>query len=341
MFISTLIFTLCYSQVKQQYLLKSIVFYNVENLFDTIDDPDTADDARTPLGKDRWSAERYSLKIDRVVEVLRNFNVHGKSLIPDIVGLCEVENIEVLEDIVYHPKLVQYNYGIIHHNSPDRRGIDVCLLYRKSSFQPITFQNHRLIILNANEQREHTRDQLVIGGFIDSEEFYFIINHWPSRSGGEGISKPKRNAAARLTRRIVDSICRKESSAKIVVMGDFNDNPNDHSIKKILSTSAIEKDKDQTIFFNPMEKLFKIGIGSLAYRDHWNLFDQIIISWNLVSKENITYSFWKAGVFMPDFLITRHGRFKGYPYRTYAGGFYRGGYSDHLPVYLLLIRKIE
>lgn len=325
-------------QNNREFLLKSIVFYNVENLFDTIDDPETADDPRTPLGKDKWSPERYSLKLDRIAGVLSEFNVQGKPMIPDVVGLCEVENRKVLEDIITHPKLIQYNYGMVHHNSPDSRGIDVCLLYRKSSFQPISFQSHRLLLFNEDEQREYTRDQLVVSGLLDTENIYFIVNHWPSRSGGEEKTKSFRIAAARLSRHIVDSICRVEESPKFVIMGDFNDNPIDHSIKNVLNTSGSQYEKEHTGFFNPMEDLYKIGIGSLAYRDQWNLFDQIIISRNLISEEKKSYSFWKAGVYMPDYLITLRGRFKGYPYRTYAGGSYQGGYSDHLPVYLLLIR---
>ena len=179
------------------------------------------------------------------------------------------------------------------------------------------------------EERNYTRDQLVVGGLLDNETVHFIVNHWPSRSGGESRSKPGRLAAARLNKGIIDSVRRSAPDAKIISMGDLNDDPFDDSLKKVLKTQGTRSDLDLEALFNPMERLFRLGVGSLAYRDKWNLFDQIFFTANLVDTENGSYNFWRAGVFNAPYLITKKGQYKGYPFRTYAAGSYIGGYSDH------------
>ena len=176
---------------------------------------------------------------------------------------------------------------------------------------------------------------------MDGESFHFIVNHWPSRSGGEARSKPYRLAAARLNQRIIDSIVRLDPMAKIISMGDLNDDPTSDSLKKVLKTKGKEQKLEDGDLFNPMEKLYKKGQGSLAYRDKWNLFDQIFFTGNLANGNKDQYQFWRAGVFNPSYLVSKSGPYKGYPFRTYAGGTYTGGYSDHFPVYIYLIRKAE
>ena len=317
------------------------MFYNVENLFDTIDDPKTLDDSFHPGGKYSWNTERYSTKLDHIARVIGKFGLNGSGNGADIIGLCEVENSQVLFDLLDNPYLRENNYGIIHEDSPDRRGIDVGFIYKRSCFTPIYFQSHPLKIYDEHEFREYTRDQLVIQGLLDGEELFFIVNHWPSRRGGQVKSQPHRKAAARLSRRIVDSIKRESLSSKIIVMGDFNDNPTNSSIKNTLRSSSDFNSMDQQALFNPMGLLYRRGLGSLAYRDHWELFDQIMITSNLIPNPGKHYFYWKAGIYMPEYLLTQSGRFKMYPFRTYAGGKYQGGYSDHLPVYLILIREIH
>lgn len=327
------------AQHNKEYNLRSILFYNVENLFDTIDDPKTLDDSRTPAGRDRWTSTRYAIKLDRIAEVLSRFGLKGQHKGADIIGLCEIENQGVLKDLTQHPRLIHHNYGIIHNDSPDIRGIDVGLIYKKSRFQPTSFNSHHLTLFNEEEDVEYTRDQLVVAGLLDSAELFIIVNHWPSRRGGEKRSRSFRISAGRLTRRIIDSIKVVAINPRIVIMGDFNDNPLDRSLKKVLKTSGKENHIEPYNFFNPMEALYLKGIGSLAYRDEWSLFDQILISKNLVKANEGVYKYWQAGVYNPDYLITPRGRFKGYPFRTYAAGIYQGGYSDHFPVYLLLIKN--
>lgn len=329
------------SQESTTFGIRTIVFYNVENLFDTERDTLVFDEDRTPLGKDRWTLERYYKKVENIAKVLSDIGTNITKTSPDIIGLCEVENRKVLEDLVHHPHLQNKDYKIIHFDSPDLRGIDVALIYKQEAFLPISFRKHRLLLINMEEERKHTRDQLVVEGLLDDELIYFIVNHWPSRSGGESRSKPNRIAAAQLNKKIIDSILKINNAAKIISMGDFNDDPTDDSFKKILKTKGKQKELSPTDLYNPMEAIYKKGGGSLAYRDKWNLFDQIYFTANFINPERTTYSFWKAGIYNPSYLIDPKGQYKGYPLRTYAGGNYIGGYSDHFPVYLFLLKHVK
>lgn len=324
---------------KKSYQIRTIAFYNVENLFDIENDSLTFDDDRTPEGKDNWTLDRYEKKVEHISRVLSEIGNDITNTSPDIIGLCEVENNAVIEDLIAHKNLQDKNYGIVHFDSPDERGIDVALLYKKAAFIPNSYKSHRLLLFNEDGFRDYSRDQLVVGGFLDNEQFYFIVNHWPSRSGGEARSKPNRMAAAELNKRIIDSIVRFDANAKIISMGDLNDDPTSDSLKKVLRTKGKPNTLEPNDLFNPMERLFKKGVGSLAYRDKWNLFDQLFFTANLVSKPKDSYSFWKAAVFTPSYLLDPSGRYKGYPLRTYAGGSYVGGYSDHFPVYMYLVKS--
>ena len=338
-FILAFIACLGTSQTKNEYQLRTIAFYNLENLFDIKNDSLVYDDDRTPEGKDNWTQVRYEHKLAQLSRVISEIGTATSKTPPDIIGVCEVENIMVLQDLVNHPNLRSYDYGIVHFDSPDERGIDVALLYRKQVFIPTTFDSRRLLLSKDNGKRDYTRDQLVVEGLLDNEKLHFIVNHWPSRSGGEARSRPYRLAAAKLNKRIIDSIQRNNGLAKIISMGDFNDDPVDQSFKKILAVKGKKKQLDSVSLFGPMEKLFRKGEGSLAYRDKWNVFDQIYVTSNLVTATLENYCFWKAGIFTPKYLIDPKGKYKGYPLRTYAGGSYIGGYSDHFPVYIYLIRK--
>lgn len=330
-----------FAQEKKNYKIRTIAFYNVENLFDIENDSLTFDDDRTPDGKDNWTQNRYEQKLSNISKVLSEIGADISETSPDIIGLCEVENKQVVEDLVNQPLLQDKTYGIVHFDSPDERGIDVALLYKKTVFLPTSFASHRLLLFNDDEQRNYTRDQLVVGGLLDDEQMYFTVNHWPSRSGGAARSKPYRMAAAKLNKRIIDSLQRMDPLAKIISMGDLNDDPIDDSLKKVLKTKGKKKKLEQGDLFNPMEKLHKKGIGSLAYRDKWNLFDQILFTENFINSKKDNYRFWKAGVFNAPYLISKKGQYRGYPFRTYSGGSYTGGYSDHFPVYMYLIKEMK
>ncbi|MDO6515887.1 endonuclease/exonuclease/phosphatase family protein [Zobellia uliginosa] len=328
------------SQQNKPYRIRTIAFYNLENLFDTENDSLTFDDDRTPEGKDQWTPERYRKKLDHLSRVLSEIGSSTSKTSPDIIGVCEVENRKVIEDLIHHPNLITKDYGVVHYDSPDERGIDVALLYKKKVFLPTSSSSHRLVLINEDGERNYTRDQLIVGGLLDDEQLFFIVNHWPSRSGGEARSRPNRMAAAKLNKHIIDSVQRLDANAKIISMGDFNDDPTNDSFKKVLKTVGKVSQLEGKDLYNPMEKLYKKGIGSLAYRDQWNLFDQIFFTQNLLQPLEGSYKFWKAGIFNAPYLVTKKGRYKGYPKRTYSGGSYTGGYSDHFPVYIYLIKPV-
>ena len=260
---------------------------------------------------------------------------------PAIIGVCETENRKVLEDLVNQETLVEQDYGIIQFDSPDRRGIDVALLYKKKLFTPTHYKAKELLIYDDNDKskRVFTRDQLVVSGMLDGEKIHLIVNHWPSRSGGEKRSRSKRIKAAKLNRQIIDSIFSDDPYAKIITMGDFNDDPTNPSVKDHLNAKRKTSELAIKELYNPMEDLAKQGYGSLAYRDSWNLFDQIIISTELTKKDFSSYRFYQAGIYNKTYLVNAHGRYKGYPYRSFASGSYTGGYSDHFPVYIYLVKE--
>lgn len=329
------------AQEQKVFKVRTIAFYNVENLFDTKNDTLIFDDDRIPDGAFGWTQKRYKRKIRSVSKVLSETGFEITKTSPDIIGLCEVENEQVVRDLVNHTNLAVNGYGIMHYDSPDDRGIDVALLYKKERFLPNNSNSHRLLLFDADGNRDYTRDQLVVSGFLEEEEFHFIVNHWPSRRGGQTRSEPLRIKAAELNKRIIDSINYIKPGAKIIAMGDFNDDPKNISLKKVLGTRGKLRQMDSISLFNPMEKLYKKGAGTLAYRDKWNLFDQFIITPSLVKKKKSFYTFWKAGIYNPKYLQNPSGKYKGYPYRTYVGTTYQGGYSDHFPVYLFLIKEVS
>ena len=328
------------AQQKKDYEISTIAFYNVENLFDTEDNPETFDDDRSANGKDVWDEKKYLQKIEHISSVLSEIGADITNEAPTIIGVCEIENLKVLEDLVTHPNLEKFNYQIVHYDSPDERGIDVALLYQLQKFTPQNTQKRKLIIYEKDDpsRRDYTRDQLVVSGLMNNEEIHFIVNHWPSRGGGEAKSAYKREKAAYLNKRIIDSILKIKPQAKIISMGDFNDDPSNKSFKKVLGTIS-EKVSDSITLYNPMEKMLKNGKGSLAYRDSWNLFDQFFMTSTLVNQARNGYQFYQAGIFNKPYLITQSGQFRGYPFRTYGYAGYEGGYSDHFPVYMYLIRE--
>ncbi|MEX0315911.1 MAG: endonuclease/exonuclease/phosphatase family protein, partial [Allomuricauda sp.] len=181
--------TIC-AQSPKEYKIRTVAFYNVENLFDTTNDSLVFDDERTPEGSYNWTISRYQTKIDNISKVLSKIGEKTTQTSPDIIGLCEVENKDVLQDLIQHTNLKNKQYGIIHYNSPDERGIDVALLFKKTAFLPFSFKSHRLLLFDDMGERNYTRDQLVVGGMLDDEEFYFLVNHWPSRRGGPAKSNP-------------------------------------------------------------------------------------------------------------------------------------------------------
>lgn len=261
---------------------------------------------------------------------------------PVIIGLAEVENRQVIEDLANDPALVGKDYGIVHFESPDARGIDVALMYQKEFFTPIDTSSHELKIYDdLTRKRVYTRDQLLVSGKLEGEMIHVIVSHWPSRSGGEARSRPKRIAAAKLNKRIIDSLQANDPYAKIFSMGDLNDDPTNSSLKDVLKAKRDKEDVKLKGIYNPMEDFFRKGLGSNAYRDAWSLFDQILITKPLLDTDYSSFRFYKAGVFNKQYLTNKKGRYKGYPFRSFADGGFTNGFSDHFPVYVHIIKEVK
>jgi hypothetical protein len=328
-----------HSQPKKAYHVVCIGFYNLENLFDTINNTELyLSEEFTPESEKQWNSERYHEKLNHMAEVIAQI---GTDITPDgpaLLGVSEIENRGVLEDLVKEPSISDRDYHIVHYDSPDRRGVDVGLLYQPKYFEVTNSASHRLIMEDTNFR---TRDQLVVSGLLNGESIHVIVNHWPSRSGGEKRSRPKRNAAGELSRFIVDSLLQIDPHAKILVMGDLNDDPVNPSVEDFLRAKGKTDDLESGDLFNPMYELYKNGIGSLAYRDTWNLFDQVIISQALLGEDKSSFKFYKAFVYNKNYLTQKEGAFAGYPNRTFVGDRYLGGYSDHFPVYVILVREVK
>ena len=328
------------AQEKKVYKIHTVAFYNLENLFDTINDLTKFDEASPMMEIKTKRHEIYKKKVSNMARVISEIGLDLTNNSPAIAGVSEVENRDVLDDLVNDSLLIRKDYGIIHYSSPDARGIDVALLYQKELFTPISSSSHEVNIYDDDSQKRiYTRDQLLVSGNLDGEYMHIIVNHWPSRSGGEARSKYKRIAAAKLTKHLIDSLQAIDPYSKVIIMGDFNDNPKNTSIKTVLKT---EKNKSRVGFkgiYNPYERILKKGIGTTAYRDNWSLFDQIFLTKPFLVNDYNSFQFYKAGIFNKQYLITKTGVYKGYPYRSWGYGGFTNGYSDHFPVYIYLVKK--
>lgn len=319
-----------------------IAFYNLENLFDTIDSPDVLDSEFTPGGINRWTSEKYYKKLDHLAMAISRIGEdEGWKGGPAILGVAEIENRPVLEDLVSHALLREANYQIVHYDSPDLRGVDVALLYRPRFFRIRASASPELVLKDEKGERIYTRDQLVVSGIFDGEPMHFIVCHWPSRSSGEMTTRPRRNAAAVLSRHLTDSLLTRDPDARVIIMGDLNDDPSDESLLKYLRAAPDASEMKENELYNTMYPLYRKGIGSINYRDGLNLFDQIIISRTLLKKDISTWHFMKSRVFNSPFLMQQDGQYKGYPLRSFAGTVWQGGYSDHFPVYILIGKTVS
>ncbi|QCX53091.1 endonuclease [Elizabethkingia sp. JS20170427COW] len=299
----------------------------------------------TPNSPKNYTQEIYQKKLHNAAQVISELGSKYTKSAPVIVGLVEIENRQVVEDLVKQPQLEKYNYGVVHFNSYDYRGIDNALIYQKNRFKLEKAWKKELKIFN-DGKREYTRDLLVVLGELDGEKFAFFVNHWPSRRGGEAVSLPKRNAAASLLKQQMDSIQQLNPEYRLMAMGDFNDDPVSSSIKNYLkATGDLKKVGEEYPYYNPMYSMYKKGIASLAYRDAPNLFDQIIYSKNLIGDKARSaqshYTVYTTEVYAPAYLIQKEGSYKGYPFRSWSGDNFTNGYSDHFPVFSLLQKAAQ
>jgi predicted extracellular nuclease len=329
-----------FSQQKQ-YKVAVIGFYNLENLFDTLDNTLINDEEFLPSGPRNYNGTIYFDKLDKLATVISQMGTEMNADGPAILGVAEVENDTVLKDLVKHKLIEKRNYKIVHYDSKDARGIDVGFLYNPKYFTVEASNKLYVQLPGGSKDAYYTRDILWIKGKLDGETIHIYVNHWPSRSGGEKRSAPGRNAAAQVCKNHIDSIAKIEPDAKVVVMGDLNDDPINESVAKVLGAKPNQTDVVKGGLYNPWTELYKKGTGTLAYQDAWGLFDQIIISQPWLSKSQTGFFFHQQHIFFKEYLVENQGRYKGYPMRTWDGNTYRGGYSDHFPTYLIMLKELK
>ncbi len=317
----------------EKYSSYRLMFYNVENLFDTINDPLKKDNDFTPEGSYVWNSFRYQQKLDNIARVSLAL---GEGSMPDIIAFCEVENRRVLEDLNERSLFNNHDYRIVHQESDDERGIDVALLFNSKSVTPISFR--AVPVVFSEKDARPTRDILYFKGFLkDADTLHFLVNHWPSRYGGAEASEPKRKEAASTARTVVDSILKLNPKASIILTGDFNDDPDNESLFQILGAKEPGSGADLINYTFPYKQNDKRG--TLKYQGNWNYFDQFIVSAALMDNHGLETSPHHYQIFYGtsdnEFLLEIDDRFQGLqPFRTYRGRTFHGGFSDHLPVYL-------
>ena len=325
---------------KPTYKVAAIGFYNLENLFDTLDNPLTNDADFLPNGRLYWNSEKYRSKQANMAKVISELAIELNRDGVAILGVSEIENAKVLEDLCQEPALKERNYQVIHFDSPDERGVDCGLLYHPKYYKPTYSKAYPVALKDPTTgEVDFTRDILYSTGLLDGEPIHIMVGHWPSRRGGEAASAPSRAAAALVCRQSADSLLSIDPKAKIVIMGDLNDDPDSPSVKDVLGAKFTTKSVKKGGLFNAMYSHFKEGNGTLAYRDSWNLFDQLIISQPFLDKNAGGWQFYKSIVFRRSWMFQSEGAFKGYPFRTFVGDQFLNGYSDHLPVYFFMLKE--
>lgn len=324
------------------YEVLGVGFYNVENLFDTKNDTLIDDEEFLPEGTKAWTEDKYQEKIANIASVISQL---GKELCKDglsLIGVSEIENEKVLEDLIRHPILSQRKLGILHHESSDKRGIDVAMIYDTEKYTPIDQKAYSVDITRGSDShKRYTRDVVLYTGELAGEKIHVTVNHWPSRSGGEKKSEWKRKNAALVNRHILDSLLVEDPKAKLIIMGDLNDDPTNKSLTECLRAEKKYRKVEDDDVFNPMSEIFSNGKGTTAYRDRWSLFDQILVSPGLLQKNDNSFFYQKATIYNKRYLIENKGKYKGYPKRTFNFDVYQGGYSDHLPVVAYILKVVE
>ena len=308
-------------------------FYNVENLFDTLDHPDKIDDDFTPTGRQEWNTQRYHKKLNDLCRVIAGMEF------PSILGVCEVENPQVLQDFIDKTELSKYGYQFVHFESPDRRGIDVALLYRSEHFKVSTSDKIRIPFPEEIAVDYTSRDILHVEGLLGKNTpIHVFVNHWPSRRGGLRESEPKRTHVAQYLRDKVDLILAADPEANILIMGDLNDETDNKSVKEVLGAHTSGSPIVSGRLYNCTAKLDQAKKGSYNYRGNWNMLDNMIVSSALArptSKAHVT----PPTLFQREWMMYQDPKYGAKPSRTYGGPNYYGGFSDHLPVFMDIVVK--
>ena len=357
-------FTTGQHQQPKRYALYGVAFYNLENLFDTLHDAGKSDYEYLPNGTNKWGKMKYEAKLHNMARVLSELCTDKLPQGPAVIGVSELENHLALEDLLHQPSLAGRGLKYVDVAGPDRRGVECAFIYNPRFFQmerymhvpyyyaPSGRVDDPLVGFYTDEQGEvqaytdlkgdttHiTRGFLVMQGLLAGERMFFIVNHWPSRAAGSEA----RERAGYQVRLLKDALMASHPEAKVMIMGDMNDDPADKSMTTALGCKhQTDKVKKATDLFNPWhETLYKRGQGTLLYQGKWNLFDQIVFSGNLLGTDRTSLKFYKHEIFMRDYLFQQEGKYKGSPLRTHAGGVWLNGYSDHLPTYVYLIKEVR
>lgn len=333
-------------KTQQNYV---IGFYNLENLFDIYDDPVKNDNEFLPEGKNKWTQAKYEKKLHNMAKVIRSMADNNKRW-HTILGISEIENRLVIEDLVSQPEIADANYQIVHYDSPDRRGVDVALLYKPDQFtyldsESIPFDfNSDIDFSDTDTSYFKTRDILMVHGLIAGEHFAFYVAHLPSRIGGKGGNL--RSRGAEIIYNHSREMEAKYPGIKIVAMGDMNDNPTDDSMAKYLHGQERLENVTPGEFFSPYVSMLKAGYGSLCYQGVWSIYDLELVNYNLAHAPNgglkiqpVTKNHGKeyyGVVFKRPWMTTQKGQYKGYPFRTFSNGAFVGGFSDHYPTYIVV-----
>ena len=330
-----------------------IGFYNLENLFDIYNDPVKNDEEFLPEGKNKWTEAKYRKKVQNMAKVIRSMKEEN-GVWHTLLGVSEIENRLVLEDLVWDEQIREANYQIIHYDGPDRRGVDVALLYKPEVFTfldsesiPFTFEGSSIDWIQSKEERDYfrTRDILMVHGLIDGEHFAIYVAHLPSRAGGKKGGNQLRDRGGEIMYNHAMEMQKKYPGIKIVCMGDMNDNPTDPSMAEYLHGREFMEEVTDTDFFSPFTSMLKAGFGSLAYQGVWSIYDLLLVNNALAHPQDGTFGLlqlhkkgYYGRVYNPKFLTNQSGQYKGTPFRTFSNGAFIGGYSDHYPTYIVITK---
>lgn len=342
-FILNLLLVAGFSAFSQKKDFKPIIisFYNLENFYDTLDNTMVSDEEFLPNGPRNYNTDIYFDKVNKLATVISQIGTEINADGPAVLGVAEVENDTVLNDLVHNKLIEKRGYKIVHYDSKDVRGVDVGLLYNPKYFTVLASDKLFVQLPGGSKDSYFTRDVLWVKGMLDGEIIHIYVNHWPSRVGGEVRSAPARAAAAMVCKHHMDSIAKVDGFQKVVIMGDLNDDPVSPSVAKVLSAKGEKENVMKGGLFNPWIEPYKKGYGTLAYQDAWGLFDQILISYPWLDKGQDGLFFYQQHIFNKEYLVENKGRYKGYPMRTWDGNTYRGGYSDHFPTYIVFLKEVK
>jgi Endonuclease/Exonuclease/phosphatase family len=325
-----LLTNILFSQTKKTV---AVGFYNLENYYDTLNDPLRNDDEFTPNGANAYTPAVFLKKIENLSTVIA---MMAKDKTDDglaLFGVAEIENMAVLKALCQSQKLKSRNYKIVHFDGPDERGIDCGLIYNPLLFKVLQAAS---LTVPVEEGDRPTRDVLYVTGILQGDTVHVFVNHWPSRRGGESATREKRKIAAGVSKKVIDSLMKINPNTKVIDMGDLNDDPINKSITEVLQAKGNVKDVPVGGMYNPWLSFYKKGLGTMAYQDTWGLFDQILMSYGFINDQSNGLHFVENEVFNRSFMIEKFGQYKGYPKRSYSNGTWNDGYSDHYPTIIYL-----